>query len=953
MLDFTSSLTNLPEALQPALIRDFTEFFSKTEISSSKNWPAVVIESLPRVWSASPFIAGHCIRVPDLLPTLIYSGRLNKGPTPQEEYKNGLRECTDYKMDELEWMAALRRFRNKEMVRIAWRDIAGWASLSETLTEVSLLAEVCVQESLDFLFQRACALRGTPINRKGEPQPLVVLGMGKLGAWELNFSSDIDLIFVYRDEGVLSDKKETTYSEFYTRLAQRLIHVLDTFTEDGFVFRVDTRLRPFGESGPLVMNFDAFDAYYEAQAREWERYAMVKARTIAGDYEAGEELERSLIPFVYRRYLDFRVLGELRELKRKISVELRRKDRQENIKLGPGGIREIEFIGQVFQLIRGGQEIRLRERRIQVVLDVLATLHLMSTETITILQRAYHYLRTVENRLQQYADRQVHEIPTDPLQRASLAYVMGHSEWASFMSELDTVRSAVHAIFQQVITPAEADHHQMVWLDADPETLIPLLQSYEWSLTEAEEAIVLLQQFKSVRSIRHLTARGELELQRLLPFLLRAITQTRTATLERVCALLGAIAGRTAYLTLLSENPQALAHLVKLASSSPWIVHYIARFPVLLDELLDPRTLYTPLSKKELSQELSYKCGSISPNDQEQLMVTLRRFKQANVLRIAAADLSNVIPIMVVSDYLTYLAEVLLEWALCEAWQYTAQKHGPPPNTKYDEINGFAIIAYGKLGGFELGYSSDLDIVFLYTGDGTASTTGNRPITVAEFFSRVAKRIIHLLTTNTSAGRLYEIDLRLRPSGNSGLLVSHVDAYETYQIHNAWTWEHQALCKARFIAGDVEVGKRFAAIRIASLRCTRNQETLRADIYEMREKMRTTLGLHTCESFHLKHDEGGIVDIEFLVQYGLLSKSDIYPSLTEWTDVVRQLDSLTNVGLLTTSEAKLLRQAYCAFREEVHRAALQEVSPVVSATRFPALRAEVHRLWQEKCAPSV
>jgi glutamate-ammonia-ligase adenylyltransferase len=946
MTDTPEFLNTLPEPLRPAVTLAWSRFLAHFPGGTAPALPEDIMAELPKVWAASPFVAGHCARRPELLLELMASGRLANANGP-DDYRALWRDMASGVQTEADWMAKLRRFRNREMVRIAWRDIAGRADLDETLRDVSLLAETAVQESLDFLFREATARRGTPVNAEGRPQSLVVLGMGKLGAWELNFSSDIDLIFAYRDEGMLKDKRETSYSEFYTRLARNLIKVLDAVTEDGFVFRVDTRLRPFGESGPLVMNFAALEAYYQAQAREWERYAMVKARALAGDFEAGRELEEFLRPFVYRRYLDYRALGELRDLKQKISAELHRKDRQENIKLGPGGIREIEFIGQAFQLIRGGRAKPLRERRIQVVLERLGELSLMPAEVVAELKAAYRFLRTVENRLQQYADRQTHDLPIQPLERLAIAHALDFTDWDAFKTHLDAVRAGVQAIFGQVVTASsQAERRASFPLSGDRETYADALCDLDWPDPEAGAG--QLEPFFAARSVRNLTPRGAAELQRLLPMLLKAAAATEQPgqTLERLLALLAAIASRNVYLTLLAENPPALAHLVRLAAASPWISHYIARFPLLLDELLDPRSLYTPLSKAELRRELDLRLESVDADDPEQLMMALRQFKQASVLRVAAADLAGAIPLMVVSDFLTYIAEVLVDEVLRQAWRQTALRHGVPPGARPGEPDGFGIIAYGKLGGFELGYGSDLDLVFLYDGDDAAPTGGERPLSTSEFFARLGKRIIYLLTTNTPSGTLYEVDLRLRPSGNSGLLVSSLDAYETYQMRSAWTWEQQALVKARCVAGDPTVAARFAAIREKSLGRPRDREALRAEVREMREKMREALGAGEAGLFDLKQDAGGIVDIEFLVQFGVLSGAHERAGLTRWTDVVRLLESLTEAGFLSRDDAGLLKQAYCAFRERTHRAALQEMPARVPADEYPELRSRVLALWR-------
>jgi glutamate-ammonia-ligase adenylyltransferase len=936
----------LPEPLQAAVLQSWERY---QERPGSVDWTElgrVIQSSLPKVWAASPFIADHCTRRPPLLRQLVESGRLIRSQQ-DGEYVQLLADLLAPVETETALMAALRQFRNREMVRIAWRDIAGWAPLNETLADLSLLAETCVQAALDFLFREACESRGTPVNRQGEPQNLVVLGMGKLGAWELNFSSDIDLIFAFRDDGELNDRRETSFTEFYTRLARNLVKVLDAITEDGFVFRTDTRLRPFGDSGPLVLSFDAMEAYYQSQAREWERYAMVKVRAIAGDLKAGRELEEFLRPFVYRRYLDYRALGELRELKRKMTLELIRKDRQENVKLGPGGIREIEFIGQAFQLIRGGKEKALRERRIQTVLAQLDELGLMPPASVKTLLESYAYLRTVENRLQQFADRQTHDLPTNPGEQQAIAFALGHADWQSLKQELNGVRQRVHDIFQAVITSGQSEDEVAFTLTEDPEQITITLSQLGFSDTAA--ALPLLARFQAAHAIRKLTPRGEAELKRLLPELIRGASRTDTPalTLERILGLIEAIASRNVYLTLLAENPPAREQLIRLAAASPWITHAIARHPLLLDELLDPRSLYQPLTREQLHKELDRKLDSIDAHDTEQLMMALRQFKQANVLRVAAADISGAIPLMVVSDYLSYTAETLVDSVMRNAWRMNALRHGVPPGARRDHPDGFGVIAYGKLGGLELGYGSDLDLVFLYEGDTLASTDGEKPVTVGEFFARIGKRIIHLLTTNTPAGVLYETDLRLRPSGSSGLLVSSVEAFETYQMQEAWTWEQQAMLKARFVAGDPAIGSRFDAIRVKSLCRERDTAILRQEVREMREKMRETLGAHTAGQFDVKQDFGGIVDIEFLVQFGVLSRAHSNETLTEWTDVVRLLESLTIAGFVCADDARFLRGAYCSYRERTHRAALLEVPASLQESECADMRTRVQQIWRD------
>jgi len=937
--------SKIPESIRHKPEEAWKQLFGSHEKTTPPNLPENILESLPKVWASSHFVVEQCLRHQELILRLTQSGRLTRA-YDADEYRqlviNALQETTD----EVALMVALRRFRNEEMVRIAWRDISGWSNLDETLEDLSSLAEACVQSALDRLFDLACAQKGTPLNQKGLPQNLVVLAMGKLGAKELNFSSDIDLIFAYRDEGVLADKKETTYGEFYTRLSQKLVKVLDSNTEDGFVFRVDTRLRPFGESGPLVMNFNALESYYQSQAREWERYAMVKVRTIAGDINAGHDLEGFLQPYVYRRYLDYRTLSELREIKLKISQELQRKDRQENIKLGPGGIREIEFIGQAFQLIRGGPERRLRERRIQVVIGLIAELSLMDPKSCDQLIHAYRYLRTLENRLQQYSDRQTHDIPKEENVRSAVAYSLGYSNWEALEIELCKVRQEVHSIFQEVITGDSSNDQPFPALNLSSDQIRLCLVELGWS--EPDELVSVISSFLSSSKIRALTTRGSAELRRLLPkvFVELLNEETPSTTLERVLSLLEAIATRNVYITLLCENPIARRQLIKLASASPWICKYIAQHPLLLDELLDHRSLFSLGSKTDLQTELSRRLSIDNFNDLEDQLILLCEFKQSQVLRVAASDLFGYIRISEVSDHLSFIAEALVDKALELSWRDIVNRYGCLEKGSERIPKGFAIIAYGKLGGYELGYGSDLDLVFLYSTDDTRMSNGAKSICASEYFGRLGRKLIQYLTTPTTSGRLYETDLRLRPSGESGLLVNSLNAFEVYQMHQSWTWEQQALVKARYIAGDPKVAERFEVIRKNSLCRERPYATLLNEVVAMRKKMSEHHSQKDPRLFNLKHDEGGIVDIEFLVQFGVLSCAHRSVNLSVWTDVFRILGALVTAGFITQEEADRLREAYYVFREASHREALQEKKPIVTAEEFSPHRLAVQKVWQ-------
>ena len=848
-------------------------------------------------------------------------------------------------------MITLRHFRRNEMVRLAWRDISDWEELTQTLRELSWLAEACIQTALDFLYQQACGKRGTPILSDGTPQQIVVLGMGKLGAYELNYSSDIDLIFAYAENGVLPDRRETSYSEFFTRLCQSLVRVLDEITADGFVFRTDIRLRPFGDSGAIIMTFDGMENYYQTQAREWERYAMIKARQVAGDFEQGKTLMSMLNKFVYRRYLDYGAFEELRSLKAQIVQELRRKDRIDNVKLGRGGIREIEFIGQAFQLIRGGNDKSLQTRGILDVLKLLSELKLINLEDATQLTQSYHFLRRVENRIQQYQDKQTHDLPTNENAKQAMAYVLGFANWEMFLIELNTVRDNVQSVFDAVFSVSKQDEieqlSQQIWNGLEDESeLLENLSDYGFQNTAESWAAIC--NFKNEPAIRRLSNKGLGVINRLMPQVIATlqIVPNPDETLKRLLTLFTAVAGRNVYLALLAENPHALAQLLKLSSASPWIGEYLARYPVLFDELLDTRSLFEPLKKEDLDAQLNRLVERIDTDDLESLMIALRQFKQVNVLRIAAADIMGVIPLMIVSDYLTFLAESIVDCVIKNSWQMLVKKHGYPPECD-DEKTNFAILGFGKLGGFELGYGSDLDMVFVYDcADGNAMTNGDKSLSCSQFYARLAQKIRHILDTKLLAGELYEVDLRLRPNGDSGALVTPINSYENYLTQNAWTWELQALVRARFIAGDDVVGQVFSEIRQRILSLPRDAEKLKTEVREMREKMRENLATKSAEKFDLKQSSGGIVDIEFMVQFSVLANAANSPALTIYTDNIRLLESLQIQNVISETDAKILTMAYCTYRDAGHKRVLQGDKTIINAQEFIELREQVTQIWQ-------
>ncbi|MFZ2725290.1 MAG: bifunctional [glutamate--ammonia ligase]-adenylyl-L-tyrosine phosphorylase/[glutamate--ammonia-ligase] adenylyltransferase [Methylococcaceae bacterium] len=952
-MPFQTTLTKLPELLQIQVSNHLAQFQDKLKTLQLEFNPSPDLASdLIKVWASSLFVSENCVREPQLLLELINSNDLFIAYS-QTTYSEKLKQYTIN--DETHLMKLLRHYRRREMLRIAWRDIAGLADLNETLLELSWLADSCIQYALDYLYQVACEKRGTPLLSNGQPQQIIVLGMGKLGAFELNYSSDIDLIFAYVENGVLPDRKNTSYGEFFTKLCQSLVRVLDDITVDGFVFRTDIRLRPYGDSGAVIMTFDGMEHYYLTQAREWERYAMIKARQVAGDFTSGAQLMKMLQAFVYRRYLDYGAFAELRSLKAQISQELRRKDRADNVKLGLGGIREIEFIGQAFQLIRGGSEKRLQIRPIMQVLSLLGELKLIAQQDAEQLKTAYCFLRRVENHIQQYQDKQTHDVPTLTTAQQSLLYSLDYNDWDSFIADLNKVRNQVHNLFDEVFSVSKqhsiSEQGQLLWSGnlADNE-LIELFQ--ELGFQQIEDNITALRYFKQSPAIRRLSNKGSATLDYLMPQVLEALKtiNNRDETLKRVLNLFEAVAGRSVYLALLAENPQALAQLLKLTSASAWIAQYLAQYPLLFDELLDARTLYEPLNKTDLDSQLNKLCADIDSQDLERLMIVLREFKRANVLKVACADIMGVIPLMVVSDYLTYIAESILNCVLIRAWQMLVDKHGSPVNS--NSIEGFAILGFGKLGGIELGYGSDLDMVFLYNHpNGNAMTLGGeKPISCSQFYGRLGQKIRHILDTKLLSGVLYEVDMRLRPSGDSGLLVTHINSYEPYLKNQAWTWEHQALVRGRFITGDMNLKSEYEAIRARILALPRDNEALKIEVREMRQKMRDAHAQDNANNeknhlFDLKHGIGGIADIEFMVQFGILAQSVNNEQLTRYTDNVRLIEALKTQGFFSEHQAKQLTSAYCAYRDYGHKRVLQGNKAVIDDEQVFEMREQIKIIW--------
>ncbi len=800
---------------------------------------------------------------------------------------------------------ALRRLRQRVLAQAMVRDLNGQADLDEVVRAMTDLAELALRTGLEFLHADLAGIHGEPLDGKGRPQRLIVVGMGKLGGGELNASSDIDLIFVYPEEGETAGPRRISSHEFFVRLGKRLIALLGETTADGFVFRVDMRLRPYGDAGPLVSSFAALEEYFYTQAREWERYAWIKARPVTG--ERLSELEQLRLPFVFRKYLDFGAFASMRDLHAQIRREVTRRDMADNIKLGPGGIREIEFIAQVFQLVRGGRMAALRARPTRTVLRRLVGQRLMPEDTVAMLEQSYVFLRNLEHRIQYMDDAQTQRLPHGIEDRRRIASAMAYADWEGFEAHLNTLRRRVTEQFEQVFGAPQEDQsaHPLAGLLHQPDAAaLRVLEEIGYENTPG-----VLERLRSLlASARYhgLPAANKTALDGLLPPLIEvaAAQSNPDDTLARILTLLETISGREPYLRLLREYPQTLSPIARLVSASPWAAQYLTLHPHLLDELLDPRTLYSPpdwtSSRRDLEERLREGEGDV-----DRQMNDLRQFKNAATFRLLAQDLAGMLTVERLSDHLSDLADLVVDLTLAQVWADLPRKHRETPS--------FAVIAYGKLGGRELGYASDLDIVFLYDDDHPDAQ---------EVYGRLAKRLNTWLTTLTATGVLYETDLRLRPDGVAGLLVSSLAAFEDYQRQQAWTWEHQALTRARYCCGDADVGGRFAAMRESILRMSRDPARLRADVIEMRGKMReghpNASGL-----YDVKHDPGGLVDVEFAVQYLVLAHAPEHPALTENRGNIALLRRCAELGLLPAEVALPAADAYRELRRIQHALRLQ------------------------------
>ncbi|UJF25370.1 bifunctional [glutamate--ammonia ligase]-adenylyl-L-tyrosine phosphorylase/[glutamate--ammonia-ligase] adenylyltransferase [Suttonella sp. R2A3] len=856
----------------------------------------------------------------------------------------------DYDDDEAALMRALRQFKHAHQSALVHAVVNQQLPQSDFLNAISALAATLTEAALDFQHQCLVARYGEPRDSEGDPFTLSVLAMGKFGGGELNFSSDIDLIFAFRTAGETDGGergKPIEHEQFFRKLAQKTIYLLDSVTEDGMVYRVDMRLRPFGQSGPLALSYDAIEQYYLLHGRDWERYAMMKARPVAGDIAGGAQLLNNLRPFMYRRYLDYAALRAISDMKAEINRHIRDEGLERHIKLGKGGIREAEFSVQAMQLVYGGQYPRLQQTHFLAVLEDLVSLDLWGSEEASALRKAYLFLREVENALQFDHEQQTHQLPDNESAWRRLVLAVGAEDVAHLQVRLEEARMVVHQQFKGIF--AEDEHEANVddvlqgidWREPDEERVRTWLADHGVRAEQSVKMFVALEDLGERLPWQRLPKRTLSDLDRLLPQIVAlASAPSRQKGLSGVLDLVLAVSGRGVYIDLLSDQSRLIEHLLDIAANSAWLMRFICEHPLVLDDVLSERPAVS--DPKQLADDLAARLEN--SDDDEQWLHALRDFKHAQLFKVAWADVHGRLSLMEVSDYLSLIATLVLESAYQRAHQTMVARYGEPRGLNGEQA-AFAIIGYGKLGGLELGYGSDLDLLFLYDQHGSGGVSdGEKSISNEQFFSRLVQRLNNYLSAPSASGVLYEVDTRLRPGGKSGLLVSSIQAFAQYQNEQAWTWEHQALTRTRFICGDQVLNEAFAKVRHDTLTRQRD-EGLREEVVKMRQKMRDN---HSQEAgiFHLKQSPGGLIDIEFIVQYLLLKHAHQEPVIARMSDNIRQLAALEATGIIPSTTAMTLRDAYRTLRGEAHRQYLNDSNSAVDENDWVAIRQRVSDVWQ-------
>lgn len=890
-------------------------------------------------WQQSAYSTRLSLKYPEWLVSLVESvdtANLEKIIDEQSKSFSDIDDETEFKQQ-------LRQLRHRCSLHICWNDLVQQQEIFSVLKQQSELADFCMKFAVEWSRNKLLDKYGVPRNEQGDEVHLVVIAMGKLGGYELNFSSDIDVMFCYSDSGQTDGNTSLSNQEYFTKLAQLIIKILSEVTSDSFVYRVDCRLRPFGDSGPLVVNFNHIEDYLHTHGREWERYAYVKARVMCGAEEDKKYFDQMASSFVYRRYIDFGVINTLREMKNLIAQQILKKGNVDNIKLGVGGIREIEFIVQFFQLVHGGRNPALQTRKILEGLEQIQLAgHLQAFEAEKLLN-AYKFLRRVENRLQMLEDMQTHTLPSQD-KAILLAQSMGYEDATGFEKELQQHRNNVNEVFNEIHGESDASSEEKIYadlwdkltsLDEDDGSDEFVLDDFK----EFDQVVDKLKQLIKSSAYRHQDQEGRQRLKRFIPCFLTELKQVDSPALvmSRVFLLLQNILRRSVYLVLLYENHDVLKQLIAVTSASPWIASHISSYPLLLDDLVVREDQDYLLTKQQIEQQFNDEVLLHDTLEYEAVLERVRLFKHTRELKVACADVLDKIPIMKLSDQLSWTAEVVVDGCV----QYLEQHFDPVMS------GNMAVIALGKLGGIELSYGSDLDLIYITRNESEIAFLGEANVPYIVRATKFAKRLTQMLTLQTVSGKLYDVDTRLRPDGESGPIVPFFSFVEDYYRTRAWTWEIQALVRARCIAGSIEMKTKFQQLRQQILCQPRDAKELAHEVVKMRAKMLETKASKTPGVFHLKNDKGGITDIEFMVQYAVLAHAYKNMDLCEYSDNVRLLERLAGDGFISSSMATEITDIYCQFRNIMHRIALQAGKPEVSIDEYQSERKIVRDYWNK------
>jgi glutamate-ammonia-ligase adenylyltransferase len=897
-----------PSALKHLVDERYAELAARCRVAGvAMHDDAGVGERVRLLLLASDF-AFDALRADPALLTAAGLERL-RDPAPASARAEPLRHAADL-------FAALRRFRRAEAVRLVFRDVNGLDEVTDTLAGTTDLYEVLIAHALRHAEAAARARHGTPRNAEGVPQALVVFALGKLGGGELNFSSDVDLVLAYPEGGATDGARPLDNAEFFTRVARDFVRLLAEATGDGIAARVDLRLRPFGDSGPVVASFAAMEQYYQREGRDWERYAWIKARPVAGDPAAGKRLLETLRPFIYRRYFDYTALAGLRDMKTLIDAEVARRDLADHLKLGAGGIREIEFVVQLQQLIRGGRDASLRARGLLPALEACAARGYVSQKRARSLREAYLFLRQLENRVQMFADRQTHTLPAEPMTRERIARGLGHPDWQALLDALNLQRERVTAIFADVLQPEGGGDHggkrsaatgdgAKLWQHAREDGLEHAMLKAAGFVPPGPCADALRQ----VAGMHGLSARGARRIEHLMPDLIDAAVATSAPAdaLVRLCRLVQAVARRSAYLALLQEQAAARARVAALCADSAFLAEDAIAQPLLLDDVLAPRVEYLAHGTTDMREELAQQLAVLQGGDAEAALSAIAEWRGSYRMRTGLAFRDGAADAVKTARSLAELADTVIDAVLDLARRELVAQHGCLPG----EDSGIAVLGYGSLGGGELGFNSDLDLVFVYdAARGEAMSDGARPLDGARWYARLAQRVVHWLSAPTRGGRLYEVDTRLRPDGGKSLLVASLPAFMAYQRDRAWTWEQQALVRARAVAGDAALGAAFARERSDVLRSSRDRAQIVADVCRMRSEWRKQRDRSDAGSLDLKQGAGALLDIQFLLQGLVLLHAHAHPGLAVRGDTPRLLAACAEAGVLAAGDADGLAIAH-------------------------------------------